>query len=144
MTTKFPEPKNDNWEVVDGWIFPDYSEPKLQEDPFANYEASKGYDSINSFEFQQGIFGQYRNFYGLKNKNSLMKACFKMCVNSESIRTHNLTQEDKVCARECLVSSESFEQASKIFLQTQQNRINLQQANNFTPIENVKFFNASY
>ena len=75
---------------------------------------------------------------GLKMKNVLAKSCYKLCITSETLRTKNLSQEDRLCARECLISSEKFEDASRIFLEQKQAELD---TNNSMPIENTKFFN---
>ncbi len=117
MSTQFPEPEFDKYEAIDGWIFPNRDEKKFVTDPYGKFEeAEKIFNPMHSFEYQQGIFGQYRLFYSIKNRNNYTKACFKMCITPESLLTDNLTQRDKVCARECLISSEKFEVSSRIFL----------------------------
>ncbi len=139
MTTKFPEPKYDNWQVIDGWVFPDYGDKKFQQDP---RQSIKGHNEalapINSFEHQQGIFGQYRHFYGIKQRNNYTKACFRVCVNAQSLKTTNLTQEDKLCARECLISSEKFQISTNNFIEKIQS--DAQHFEELLPIDNLKYF----
>jgi hypothetical protein len=140
MSTKFPEPKFEKWQTVDGWVFPDVSgDNNFNEDPLKSFRhENELFAPINSFEFQQGIFGQYRLFYGIKNRNNLTKACFQMCVNKNTLKTSNLTQEDKVCARECLLSSEKLVEATKYFLEKKQAENSLN--NEFILLDNLKYF----
>ncbi len=118
MSTKFAQPKNDNWVTIDGWVFPDMKDKQFNRDPNdpRRWEV-ENYAIINSFENQQGIFGQYRHFYGLKLNNNYLKSCFAMCINPETLSTSNLTQSDKVCARECLISAEKYTNATNIFIE---------------------------
>jgi hypothetical protein len=109
MSTKFAEPKTDKFTNTEGFIFPDYSGKEFETDPLKNKNfldemLAPGY----SFEAQQGIFGQYRHFYSLKFNNNYFRSCLKMCINQESLTTSNLSQEDKLCARECIILSEKY------------------------------------
>ena len=140
MSTKFPEPKSDKYQSIDGWITPDYSDDKrFYQDPYDAIRANKEtLAPINSFEFQQGIFGQYRHFYGIKSRNNFTKACFGNCITAKSLKTSNLSQEDKLCARECLLSSEQFQNATNIFLEKSQN--DLTENREFVLLDNQKYF----
>jgi hypothetical protein len=121
MSTKLPQPKNDTFVVEDGWILANNEEPKFRK---SEKEIKKDYDfeqlkNINQFEFQQGIFGQYSHFYGMKLNNSISDHCLKMCITQDSLKVRNLTQDDKLCARECLVNEEVFNDAVEDFLLVQ-------------------------
>lgn len=120
MTTRPSEPKFNNWETFDGWVFGDYaSDPRNISDPEEPKRILDQFKPVNSFEFQQGILGQYRQFYGLKNRNNFIKSCFQMCINEETLNVSNLSQDDKICARECLISNEKLDKANTLFLESQ-------------------------
>jgi hypothetical protein len=123
MTTKLSEPKFNNWKTQDGWVFGDYaSDPRNFRDPREPGKILDQFKPVNSFETQQGILGQYRHFYGLKNRNHFIRSCYQMCVTKENVVISNLTQDDKICARECLISAEKFEGSNTFFLEKQQSR----------------------
>jgi len=141
MTTKLPENLSDKWKVTDGWVFPDYSGKEFQQDPM---QSIRGFNEmlapINSFEFQQGIFGQYRHFYGIKQRNNYSKHCFKNCITAQNLKTSNLTQEDKLCARECIISQERFQNATNIYIE----KVHSDAANfeELVPLDNLKYFSS--
>ena len=137
MSTQFSEPKFDKFESIDGWIFPDENQKKFAADPFEKLrENDQLFAPINSFEYQQGIFGQYRTFYSLKNRNNYTRACLRMCITPESLMTSNLNQEDKVCARECVISQEKFQASSNLFLEKKKH----DKIRELAPLNNAVFF----
>lgn len=118
MTTKFEQPKFDNFRTYDGWIFPDYNERQY---PVNGLEQIKWYQTnlnvTNSFEFLQSIFGQYRYYYHLKNENSIMKQCIRNCITADNIQTRNINQGHKLCARECIMTAKEITEAGDSFLE---------------------------
>jgi hypothetical protein len=117
MSTKLTEPKHDSWVDVDGWIFPNYNEKKFQVDPYGPMKSiTEKSRPINSFEFQQSIFGQYRYYYHTKLLNNIHKQCMKLCIRNDTLLTSNLTQEDKLCARECILNEDTYTRANTIFV----------------------------
>lgn len=118
MTTKLPEPKNDSYIKSDGWVFPNYDEKRFKEDPFGPLkDLAEKTTPLASFEFQQGIFGQYKFYYQEKSMNSIRSQCLKLCIRKDTLLTNNLTQEDKLCARECLLNENTFNKAKGAFIE---------------------------
>jgi hypothetical protein len=118
MTTKLSEPKYDSWINADGWVFPNYEDKKFEVDPFGPLkDFQENTSPIASFEFQQAIFGQYRYFYHEKAANSIHKQCLRLCIRKDSLLTSNLTQEDKLCARECILNENTFTKATSAFIE---------------------------
>jgi hypothetical protein len=136
MSTKVPQPKHDSWVDVDGWVFPNYNEKKFEVDPFQPMKTvTEKSMPINSFEFQQGIFGQYRYYYHTKLLNNIQKQCLKLCIRQETLLTSNLTQEDKLCARECILNEHTFTQANTAFVEKFRA---IEFTDNWQPIDNVR------
>jgi hypothetical protein len=119
MTTKFAEPKTEKFINTGGWIFPDHNGKEFAVDPLEPRRYLHEREGIiNSFEYQQGIFGQYRHFYTLKLKNNYSNSCFKLCINADTLSTSNLSQHDKLCARECILSAEKYTDATNYFIES--------------------------
>lgn len=119
MSTKLPEPKSKKFSNYRGWIFPDYSGKENRIDIFERERwLNEKLAPINSFEYQQGIFGQYRHFYSLKINNNYLRNCYKLCINQDTLETSNLSQQDKLCARECILTAEKYRSATNIFIET--------------------------
>jgi hypothetical protein len=116
MTTKFPEPKFNSYKNVDGWVLPDQKfDRKYRYDPYGPLEFKRQFTPLMSPEVQQGIIGQYTHFYKGKVNNFIFKACLRNCLNRDTLKTKNLSQEDKLCARECIIGSKSVENSAKVF-----------------------------
>ncbi len=136
MTTKPSQPKHDSWVDVDGWVFPNYDEKKFQVDQLEPMRDVVELSSpINSFEFQQGIYGQYRFFYHNKMLNNIHKQCLRLCIREDTLLTKNLTQEDKLCARECLMSEQTFSSAHSAYIRKARA---IRILDSSQPIENVR------
>ncbi len=136
MSTKLTQPKNDSYLDVDGWVFPNYDQRKFEVDPIKPMkEISDKSLPINSFEFQQSIFGQYRYFYHAKMLNNIHKQCLRLCIRKDNLLTNNLTQEDKLCARECLINEHTFAQAHSSYIEKIKALSIIDTVN---PIENIR------
>lgn len=121
MSTRAKRPSYD-WENHDGNIIPadDRSRSHLVNDDFKRMV--KPYTCMLIFwfflvmgqwEVQQSIFGENLLWYGYKSVNELKKSCLEKCIDNESLLTKNLTQKDKLCYRNCYLSSCSFYSSSE-------------------------------